>query len=450
MANIALCHFRVGETDGVSLEMEKWKKVLEQQGHKGYFIAGSQGTASALVIEELHYQHPVNDRLFYNAFVKLQDYPDALALERDIFRFAQIIEEKLVALINEHQLDVLIPNNLWSLGFGLPAGIGFVNAAKRTGIRCVAHHHDFHWERERYANPTCPEVAELLKEYFPPKLPMVEHVVINSLAQRELAERTGIQAKIVPNVFDFASPVWTKDSYNQDFRSAIGLADNDILILQATRIAKRKGIELAIDLVSKLTSSEFRSSLLQRPLFDGRQFTSDSRIVLVLAGMDESEAGYLDRLISKAKEQAVELVMINHLIEADRCVIDGVKRYSLWDAYVEADLVTYPSLLEGWGNQFLEGLFAQKPMVVWEYPVYRSDIKQHGFNVVSLGDTTGDDGYGLQTVEDDTLREAASSCLPLLTDKDYRRRFVQENYELAKVHYSYESLAKRLAHIIKL
>ncbi len=30
--NIALTHFRVGETDGVSLEMDKWKIVLEKWG----------------------------------------------------------------------------------------------------------------------------------------------------------------------------------------------------------------------------------------------------------------------------------------------------------------------------------------------------------------------------------------------------------------------------------
>ena len=34
MSRIALCHFRVGETDGVSLEMGKWRQVLERLGHE--------------------------------------------------------------------------------------------------------------------------------------------------------------------------------------------------------------------------------------------------------------------------------------------------------------------------------------------------------------------------------------------------------------------------------
>ena len=63
-----------------------------------------------------------------------------------------------------------------------------------------------------------------------------------------------------------------------------------------------------------------------------------------------------------------------------------MKIYNFWDAYVFADLITYPSLLEGWGNQFLEGIFAKKPLIIFEYPVFLTDIKEKGFNIVSLGD----------------------------------------------------------------
>ncbi len=77
--NIALCHFRVGETDGVSLEMEKWKKVLKELGHRVYLLAGSLGEEEGIVLEELHYQHPVNNKFVANAYDRLSDYPDAEA-----------------------------------------------------------------------------------------------------------------------------------------------------------------------------------------------------------------------------------------------------------------------------------------------------------------------------------------------------------------------------------
>jgi len=45
------------------------------------------------------------------------------------------------------------------------------------------------------------------------------------------------------------------------------------------------------------------------------------------------------------------------------------------DTYVFADIISYPSIFEGWGNQFIEAVFAKKPVIVFEYPVFKSDIK---------------------------------------------------------------------------
>ena len=62
---IALAHFRVGETDGVSLEMDKWAKVLERMGHTVVYISGSKGNVArdTFVIEEMYYQSEQNARL---------------------------------------------------------------------------------------------------------------------------------------------------------------------------------------------------------------------------------------------------------------------------------------------------------------------------------------------------------------------------------------------------
>ncbi len=62
------------------------------------------------------------------------------------------------------------------------------------------------------------------------------------------------------------------------------------------------------------------------------------------------------------------------------------KIYSLHDAYAMADLVTYPSLLEGFGNALLETFYFQKPVVVNNYDVYAADIGPLGFDVVLLQD----------------------------------------------------------------
>ncbi|MED4602840.1 glycosyltransferase family 4 protein [Paenibacillus validus] len=447
--NIALCHFRVGETDGVSLEMEKWKKVLEELGHRVYLLAGSLGEEEGIVLEELHYQHPVNNKFVANAYDRLSDYPDAEAFREDVLAFAARIEEALCRAIDEYKLDMLVPNNIWSLGWGLPAGIAFAEVARKRNIACIAHNHDFHWERTRYSNPTDACISDWLEQYFPPKLPNVKQVVINKIAQEELLKRTGQPSTVVPNVFDFTAPAWTLDDYNGDFRKVIGVKDNDILFLQATRIAERKAIELAIDLAAEVGKPDNMKLLKESPLYDGRMLGDDGEIVLVLAGLQEASAAYVEGLNRRAERQKVKLLYINEWIEATRVTRNGKKLYSLWDAYVHADFITYPSVLEGWGNQFLEGLYAKKPMAVYEYPVYGTDIKPCGFHIVSLGSEHTVDEEGLVHVESKVMEAAGREVLRYLQDGEFRSARMEHNFRLGEERYSYDALKQILAGLFK-
>ncbi|SER83471.1 glycosyltransferase family 4 protein [Salipaludibacillus aurantiacus] len=448
--NIALAHFRVGETDGVSLEMEKWKIVLEKLGHRVYFIAGSKGESDAYVIDELHYLHPENNRFVENCYGKLTDYSTEKEVKEDILNFAERIENKLIKAIHDLELDMIIPNNIWSLGWGLPAGIAFTKALQRTGIKAVAHHHDFHWERDKYENPVCSFVPEWLNTYFPPDLPEITHAVINRIAQDELMKRRGITSKVVPNVFDFSEEPWSKDDYNADFKKKAGLKEQDVLVLQATRIAERKAIELGIDVVAEMQSEENLKKLSTDGLYDGRSFTEDSEIVYVLAGLEEASEEYITKLKEKAERKNVKLKFINHLIESQRTKSNGTKMYSLWDAYVHADVITYPSILEGWGNQLLEGIYAKKPMVIYEYPVYVTDLKQAEFQFATLGNTHEWNEDKLVNVEDHKVESAAKELVKTLTDPDYRERVVTHNFETGKKLYSYEALKEAVERVLSL
>lgn len=446
--NIALCHYRVGETDGVSLEMDKWKKVLKNMGHKVYFIAGSTGTSDGYVIPEMNYRFEEDLKIERNAYLKLEEYQDEDELIRAIKKLTLKIEEDLKKILIENKIDLIVPNNILSIGRSIPTATAFTNVIKELAIRCIGHHHDFYWERNNFSQPTCNFVRKVLEEYYPPKDDLISHVVINSIVQKELKVRRNLDSIIIPNVFDFDEKLWEVDNYNKDFRERLGIKDNDILMLQATRVTNRKAIELAIDVVEEMQKKENRKILEEAKLYNGKSFKEDSRIVLVLAGMIETADNYVERLKTRAKESNVELMFVNNLVEHSRCVKNNNKIYSLWDTYVFADIITYPSIQEGWGNQFLEGLFAKKPMLVFEYDVYKEDIKEKGFKVISLGDKYEFDKYGLAKVSEGIIKRAAEECIKLLTDKDYREKMVDKNFQSGKKHFSLESLEERLKSIV--
>ena len=85
----------------------------------------------------------------------------------------------------------------------MPLGLAMTEVIAETTLPVIAHHHDFAWERERF---TLNAVNDYLQAAFPPLLYAMEHVVINSMAQKELARRLGIPSQIIPNVLDFETP----------------------------------------------------------------------------------------------------------------------------------------------------------------------------------------------------------------------------------------------------
>ncbi|WCE28689.1 glycosyltransferase family 4 protein [Vibrio sp. SCSIO 43137] len=442
--NILLAHFRVGETDGVSLEMDKWKWALEASGHKVHYLAGSSGDCEAECISELHYLDDFNDKIIHNAYVKMSDYSSDSELIEAIEAQAERIADKVADIITKLDIDIIVPNNVWSLGYHLPAAIGILDAVNRTGIKAICHHHDFHWEREKYSKPTTEKVTELLDQYFPPKQDNIQHCIINYIAQEELKFRRDIDSDVVPNVFDFHSSDWKVDDYNRDLRERFGIQPNDIMFLQATRIVARKGIELAIDHIAEVAKQ--KQKLIGKTLYNGQTFTQESRLILTFAGMSEEES-YLDKLKEKAKQQGVELLFINDAIAHSRSDAEGEKVYSLWDAYAHADIITYPSLLEGWGNQFLEGLIAKLPMIVYRYPVYATDIAANQFDIIDLGDTHQLDAQGLAYIDSEQNAKSAEQTIKYLTDRETRQKEMERNYQIGLHSYSYPVLKQILDNI---
>jgi mannosylglucosylglycerate synthase len=442
--NIGMFHYIAGFTDGVSLEMNKWIQVLEEMGHKVHICAGKLGTAtSGTAIKEMYHHQPDARTLYYNTFQALHDYHDEATYRTELFRLSDKIESKILTFIEEKQIDFLIPQNIWSVAANPAVAIALTNIMREHNLPALVHNHDFYFERTNGFRLTCGTAVELADIYLPPRNSLAKHVVINSLAQQKLIERKGIKSALVPNVFDFDAPPWSPDEYNSDFRARIGLRENDIMVLQATRLVTRKGIELAIDFIKALNSSTHRSKLKAKGLYDGRKFDDDSRIVLVLAGyaLDDATGRYKNLLAHKAKDAGVEAIFIEDIVDSNRTTRKGKKIYSLWDTYVFADFVTYPSIWEGWGNQLLEALRAKLPLMLFEYPVYEVDIKDKDFRVVSIGNQiSGWDEHGLVTIEQEIMENAADQAVELLTDNELRQETVDHNFRMAKRFYSMDAL----------
>lgn len=447
---IGIFHYQLGLTDGVSLEVDKWKTVLERMGHRVLLCAGRLGNLDGVLLPELYHHRPEIELVNQNILGQRDDLAPGV-LQKLINDQTGNLENAFKDIIISNEIDILLVNNIWSVAMNIPAAVALEKIRKALGIRAIAHHHDFYWERKLNPKPGQPEINEILEGYLPPKDPEIDHIVINSIAQLSLEKFKGISSKIIPNVFDFDGPDWVVDDYNQDLRQAIGLDAGDICVLQATRIIPRKGIELAIEVVNALNEPHRRAVLKTRGLYDGRAFKEKNKIVLVLAGYerDDPTGVYLQKLKTKAKDLGVDLRHIDPIIGPERFIDAGRKTYALWDTYTIADIVTYPSLWEGWGNQLLEAFRAKLPIIMFEYPVYLQDIKDRGFEVISIGSQiAGRDRQDLVQVPDAIIQQAADQCVTYLTNRSARQEMVNNNFNIAESHYSYKVLESQLKDLV--
>jgi glycosyltransferase involved in cell wall biosynthesis len=319
------------------------------------------------------------------------------------------LKDHLYEFIKKFDIDLIIPQNALTIPMNIPLGIALTEFIAETSIQTIAHHHDFYWERDRFMVNA---VSDYLRMAFPPVLPTIEHVVINSVADTQLGLRTGISSHVMPNVMDFDNPPPPADEYTFDVRKALGIEDDELLVLQPTRVVQRKGIEHAIELVHRL----------------GRK----AKLVVSHASGDEGY-DYEQRLIEYSKLMQVNTFFVDDIINEQRgTTADGRKIYTLEDVYPYADLVTYPSTFEGFGNAFLETLYFKKPIVVNNYSIYIKDIQPKGFKVIEI------DGY--------VTDKAVEQTRQVLGNPELCQQMVDHNYELAKKYFSYSVLHQNLKH----
>jgi glycosyltransferase involved in cell wall biosynthesis len=295
-----------------------------------------------------------------------------------------------------------------------PLAIALTRVIEEFKIPTVARHHDFWWERKRFLKSSC---FPFFKRWFPPISPNIKHVTINSITQRELIDKLGINSEIIPDTFDYVGTKNVKDKFNSTFRKDFGIAKDDIVFLQATRIVPRKRIEISIELVKKL---------------------NNPKIVLVVAGKVGDEGrDYIEKLQELTESLKVRVLFVGDYIDFNRKLTgDRRKIYTLWDAFISSDFVTYPSSIEGFGNQYIEAVYFKKPVIITPYPVYKSDIKPLGFKSIEIS-------AKISAKDLKNVKYFLNNPLEI-------KKMTEANFLLGKSNFSYEATEEKIDALLKI
>ena len=205
-----LLSYRLGDTDGVSMETDKWERALHTLGFTTRRVAG-----------ELTGDTRSDDVVLPWLTSGSSDRPAP--------------SELATALAG---VDLVLVENLCSLPLNPDAARAAASVLTALpDLRVVFHHHDLPWQRPQYAS-----IADL-----PPPRPHSLHVTINDRSRHELADR-GFIAHTIRNVFDVDAPPGDREAT----RARLGFGHHDVVVLQPTRAIPRKNVGAGIDFAAAL------------------------------------------------------------------------------------------------------------------------------------------------------------------------------------------------------
>jgi glycosyltransferase involved in cell wall biosynthesis len=397
---VAFVSGKLGDVDGVSLEVDKWIAVLQDLGHEVYAIAGTfaqplDGVASETTFElpQIRFDGPEQrefEQLVFPYLAKRPKQLSAVQLKQLVEQMEAMgleIAHQLFEYIRDHSIDVLIAENTNAMPMTLLGGIAVHHLATEMRVATIFHHHDFWWERSRFSDN---RIRNLLNRIMPPVDPGLEHVVISSYAAHILSSLKRVSPFVIPNCENFDEAV-VKDDYNGSFRSELGFSDDDVLVIQPTRIVPRKRIEDSIRFLAAFVTrySEYKGRV---------------KFIISLYQGDEPDENYIDSIRSLAEVHEIPFFLISDRVAARRGLDEAGRRlYTNRDVLVNADLVTYLPIWEGFGNALLEAVAARVPVVTTTYLVYKTDIKITGLENIEIRDTY--DAEGRLVIPDDALEQ---------------------------------------------
>ncbi len=432
-------------------------------------------------------------------------------LAREIFRQAVSIAKRLGAYFLQHEIALAVPVNIASNPGNMALTLGLVLATEILGTYVLNNNHDFYWESGKPSSERDPDEAPGIRDHFfhnrtnanffslfqslyPWNGSRWLQVNINALQSRKLIDRYGIPAVKVFKISTYISdaffdtysrsdvvhsrlrmahilsdgeailhsvPIedhlsrvgtWMKDQQPIIVGARSGLSvdprsDDLLLLLQPTRIVRRKRIERNLDLIDALLrKSELREAFEINP---------NRQLILHITGPTPIEhQADLERVLLAYRK------MVHALPEklADRVFIafsvgnewhasfadHQFQRLTIETIYRMADAVVFPSETEGRGLPIIESSACGIPIICSHY-----HPKEVFKEVIGGNLTESNQIQHIRFPEGDFSQEFLSSVAALLHRPEEHNAMAEHNRAAVRARFSRQIFERNFQQLLE-
>ena len=463
---IGTLHSLVGSNDGVSIVIdgmiESMLRHMDISLNNLYFLAGLSSIRFNSVLDEIFWHKNEQNKYILKHYSNPNPPAD---LEEFIWKQVQYAEQKIAEFVEKNQIDLMIIHNSChpsNFIYAVACGIYFEKRRKNNQSKphYVLWWHDSHFERDRFSKSN--QVIESFLKYIPG--PQVDGIIFINTEQVGIAKKYYLQTfqnfdvenffnqftVVLPNTctipWDWKEKINQGQFYpdvknfNNSFFKDVGIEksieekgyqlEDMVLLLQHTRIVRRKRIDVAIDYTFQMAKHI-------------KEQNEKKCVVLLVSGFSGDEHdNYLGELQEHFDNQTkqnsdldVVLCFAQDRILPHREVIVDKKMYQFSEipeiVAQNNGLGVYFSEVEGYGNNLLEMIAAGLPVVMNEYPIYQRDIAKLGFDLVFVNECQLND-------------EVVKQGWQLFCNQKLRQKTILHNLDVLDHELNHEKIAERL------
>lgn len=412
---LAVIASRLKCVDAISVEAEKWIDKYVELGYEVHLIAGKFGEPTGLSmfeLPEMDYKHPEVRGIKRIVF--------GSKLNKDGKKAAEILINSMVKRIKGPLKNYLIQNKIQLLSIedvlgsmkNLPLNITVKQIVRELGLPTISRHHYMPWENPYFTRfNNFPKITSEV----PPKAKNIVYITNTESAKKQLGENRQIPSRIIPNTIDLTK-LQKLDGYNRDFRKSFGIADDQLIFLQPTRVKRNKSVERSIKLIAELND-----------------IMKKDNVLMITGSPVYSRGNYFEEVVRKTDKQGVRVVFANNRIFLRRHQNPDKKFFSIHDAYLHADVVLYPNTSDAFGNPIIEAVAYKKPLVVNRFPNLDGFLKK---------------GFRFVVTDNKITPETVSDTYEIIMDSRKRKADITHNFKLLQRFYSSEILDEDLIQIL--